>query len=74
MKVSPAAVVIFAPVGRMSDVAWWVSVRAPANLPMRKVLAVVPNDVMVVVPVMLTMMVAAAPISVVEAEATSVVE
>src|SRR5262245_277677 len=71
MQVSPAAVVTLAAPGRMSEVALCVSVSAPAKRKHFTACAAVPNDVIVVVPVICTLRLAAAPISQVAAEATS---
>ncbi len=61
------------PPGRMSDVALCVSVSAAAKITNLRQLATVPREVMVVVPVMRTTGVAAAPMLHVAAERTSVV-
>src|SRR5579862_8628266 len=68
--VSPAAVVILAAVGRISDVAFWVIVKAPIARHFRRRLAAVPNEVTVVVPEIATCSEAAPRTSQVAAEAT----
>jgi hypothetical protein len=56
--------------GKINEVALYVRVSASEKLTVRTApAAIVPNDVIAVVPVMFTMLEAAAPISVVAAEA-----
>src|SRR3990167_745388 len=67
-----AAVVIFAALGRIRDVALCVSVKAPVNLTILQIpSATVPSPVIVVVPVIWIYLPVAAPIFVVVAEAIS---
>jgi hypothetical protein len=69
---SPAAVVMFAAVVRISAVALWVSCRMPAKRVTRSMpAAAVPSPVIVVVPVMVTLRPVAVLRSVVDAEAIS---
>ena len=70
--VSPAAVTILAPPGRIRLVASCVSVSAPAKRRKRSLLAAVPKLVMALVPVTATNNAPAAPISQVAAEAMAV--
>jgi hypothetical protein len=69
-----AAVVIFAVPGRIKDVALWVRVSAPVNLPFLFIpSATLSNDVIVVVPDISTFSDIAAPIAVDVADATMTV-
>ncbi len=63
-----AAVVMLAPYGKIKEVALWVRVRAPVNVRTRTApAAIVPNAVIVVVPVTETALLVAAAMFVVDA-------